>query len=193
MEGPPAVDPALKSAGGLASTASLLRASLERLDAHTNRTVLDVSLQGAGLTTPLQPADLIRVLPISPQFQNTVTLRGNVAQPGRFSWHPGMTMGDIIPDSKSLIVRDYWERRNRLGIPGPEFKPEYANNPDYFPRNSGGYQTGTPQFDSRGVPIFTPPGALNPNQNPQQNSGQNSQYPNQNSSQNQNQTYNPNC
>jgi protein involved in polysaccharide export with SLBB domain len=194
LKGPTSVEQALKFAGGLASTASLLRASLERLDEHTNRTVLDVSLQGAGLTTPLQPADLMRVLPISPQFQNTVTLRGNVAEPGRFSWHPGMRLGDIIPDSKSLIVRDYWERRNRLGIPGPEFKPEYASNPDYFPRNSGGYQTGTPQFDSRGVPIFNPPNSLNPYPSTQQNGGQNTnQYPNQNSDQNSNQGYNPNC
>src|ERR1700721_2068234 len=135
MEGPPAVDPALKSAGGLASTASLLRASLERLDEHTNRTVLDVSLQGAGLTTPLQPADLIRVLPISPQFQDTVTLRGNVAEPGRFSWRPGMKVSDIIPDSQSLITRDYWQRRNQLGIPVPEFTPEYTNNPDLYLRD----------------------------------------------------------
>jgi hypothetical protein len=27
---------------------------------------------------PLQPANVLRVLPISPQFQNKVTLRGNV-------------------------------------------------------------------------------------------------------------------
>jgi protein involved in polysaccharide export with SLBB domain len=200
LKGPTSVDEALKFAGGLASTASLLRASLERLDEHTNRTVLDVPLQGAGLATPLQQADLIRVLPISAQFQNTVTLRGNVAEPGRFSWHPGMRLSDIIPDSQSLIVRDYWERRNRLGIPGPEFKPEYASNPDYFPRNSSGYQTGIPQFDSRGVPIFNQPGLLNPYPNPssQQNGGQNTnqypnQYPNQNSNQSPDQTYNPNC
>jgi protein involved in polysaccharide export with SLBB domain len=198
LKGPTSVEEALKFAGGLSSTASLLRASLERLDAHTNRSVLDVSLQGAGLATPLQQADLIRVLPISPQFQNTVTLRGNVAEPGRFSWHSGMTLGDIIPDSKSLIVRDYWERRNRLGIPGPEFKPEYASNPDYYPRNSAGYQTPTPQFDSRGLPIFNPPGSLNPYPSPQQNGGQNTtqspnQYPNQNSNQSPDQAYNPNC
>ena len=201
LKGPTSVEQALKFAGGLASTASLLRASLERLDAHTNRTVLDVALQGAGLATPLQPADILRVLPISPQFQNTVTLRGNVAEPGRFSWHPGMTISDIIPDSQSLIVRDYWERRNRLGIPGPEFKPEYASNPDYFPRNSAGYQTPTPQFDSRGLPI-NPPGWLNPYPSPQQNGGQNTnqypnqysnQYPNQNSNQSPEQAYNPNC
>jgi protein involved in polysaccharide export with SLBB domain len=191
LKGPTSVEQAMQFAGGLSSTASLLRASLERLDAHTSRTVNDVTLQGAGLATTLQAADLLRVLPISPQFQNTVLLRGNVAEPGRFAWHPGMKLSDIIPDAQSLIVRDYWERRNRLGIPGPDFKPEYANNPDYFPRNSGGYQTGTPQFDSRGVPIPSP-GALNPNQGPQ-NSGQNNQNPNQNSGQGQNQAYNPNC
>ena len=89
------------------------------------------------------------MLPISPQFQNTVTLRGNVAETGRFSWHPGMKLSDIIPDSQSLITRDYWERRNQLGVPGPEFKPEYASNPDYYPRDLNGYQTGAPQYDSQ--------------------------------------------
>ena len=101
-----------------------------------NRTVVDITLQGAGLATPVQQADILRVLPISPQFKNTVTLRGNVAETGRFSWHQGMKLSDIIPDSQSLITRDYWERRNQLGVPGPEFKPEYANNPGSLPSRS---------------------------------------------------------
>ncbi len=148
------VEEALRFAGGLSATASLLRASVERLGENKTRTVLDISLEGAGLATPLQKGDLLRVLPVSPQFQNTITLRGNVAETGRFSWHPGMRLSDIIPDSKSLITRDYWERRNQLGVPGPEFKPEYANNPDYFPRDQNGYQTGSAQFDTNGVPIY---------------------------------------
>ena len=126
LKGDTTVQQSLRFAGGLSSTAALDRASLERLDAHKARTVVDISLQGAGLATTLQPADVLRVLPISPQFQNTVTLRGNVAETGRFSWHPGMRLSEIIPDSQSLITRDYWERRNQLGVPGPEFKPEYA-------------------------------------------------------------------
>ena len=177
LKGDTTVDQALRFAGGLSSTASLERASLERMNDHQGRTVIDISLAAAGLSTPLKAYDVLRVLPISPRFQNVVTLRGNVAEPGRFSWHTGMKLSEIIPDSQALIVRDYWERRNRLGIPGPEFKPEYANNPDYFPRNRLGYQTGTPQFDPQGVPIPDPglnqgvqanaqPGATpNPNQN----------------------------
>ena len=132
-----------------------------------SRTVVDITLEGAGLATPLQQADLLRVLPISPQFQNTVTLRGNVAETGRFAWHPGMRLSEIIPDSQSLITRDYWERRNQLGVPGPEFKPEYANNPDYYPRDINGYQTGSAQYDSNGVPIYNGQRPSNGSQNQQ--------------------------
>ena len=92
LRGDTTVEQALRFAGGLSATASLLRASLERLSAEKNRTVVDITLQGAGLATPLQPADLLRVLPISPQLKNTVTLRGNVAETGRFSRHPGMRL-----------------------------------------------------------------------------------------------------
>jgi protein involved in polysaccharide export with SLBB domain len=192
LKGTTSVDQALRFAGGLSATASTLRASLERLDDHKDRTVLDISLVGAGLQTTLQPADLLRVLPISPSFQNTVTLRGNVAETGRFSWHPGMKLSEIIPDSKSLITRDYWERRNQLGVPGPEFKPEYSTNPDYYPRDLNGYQTGSAQYDINGVPIYN-----NQNTNAQGQQSNGSQGQNRTTTANQNATpaenNDPNC
>jgi protein involved in polysaccharide export with SLBB domain len=188
LRGDTTVEQALRFAGGLSATASLLRASLERLSAEKNRTVLDITLQGAGLATPVQQADILRVLPISPQFKNTVTLRGNVAETGRFSWHPGMRLSDIIPDSQSLITRDYWERRNQLGVPGPEFKPEYANNPDHYTRDLNGYQTGSAQYDINGVPIYNGQSAPNVSQGQQANG---SRTNNQNSTQNNNQIPNP--
>ena len=104
LKGPTSVEQALRFAGGLSSTASLSRASLERLDAQKKRTVLDISLEGVGLATPLQQADILRVLPISPEFQNVVTLRGNVAETGPFSVS-GTKLSDIIPDSQSLITQ----------------------------------------------------------------------------------------
>ena len=196
LNGSTSVEQALRFAGGLSATASLERASIERVDAEKKRTVLDLSLQGAGLETPLQQADILRVLPISPQFQNVVTLRGNVAQTGRFSWHPGIRLSDIIPDSQALITRDYWERRNQLGVPGPEFKPEYTNNPDYYPRDINGYQTGSAQYDINGVPIFNG----QPQANGQGQTGNGTRGYGQNSTQNNNQSTNqpsgqndPNC
>ena len=197
LKGKPTVEESLRFAGGLSATASLLRASLERLDGQRNRTVLDISLQGAGLATPVQQADILRVLPMSPQFQNTVTLRGNVAETGRFSWHPGMKLSDIIPDSQALITRDYWERRNQLGVPGPEFKPEYANNPDYYSRDLNGYQTGSAQYDVNGVPIYNGQSAPNVSQGQQANGSRTGTTFGQNSSQNPNQAAgqnnDPNC
>jgi protein involved in polysaccharide export with SLBB domain len=198
MKDATSVEQALQFAGGLSSTASLLRASVERLDAHKTRTVLDIALEGAGLTTPLQQADLLRVLPISPQFQNTVTLRGNVAETGRFAWHAGMRLSEIIPDSQSLITRDYWERRNQLGVPGPQFKPEYASNPDNYSRDINGYQTNIPQYDQNGVPIFngqtSSNGAQGQPANGFQGYGQNSiQNNNQISNPASGQTDDPNC
>jgi protein involved in polysaccharide export with SLBB domain len=200
LKGTTTIEESLRFAGGLSATASLLRASLERLDGQRNRTVLDISLQGAGLATPVQQADILRVLPVSPQFQNTVTLRGNVAETGRFSWHPGMKLSDIIPDSQSLITRDYWERRNQLGVPGPEFKPEYANNPDYYSRDLNGYQTGSAQYDVNGVPIYNGQSATNMSQGQQANGSRTSAATssqstsqNSNSAASQNQNNDPNC
>ncbi|MDX6457696.1 MAG: hypothetical protein QOJ51_4335 [Acidobacteriaceae bacterium] len=198
LKGTTTVEEALRFAGGLSATASVLRASLERLDTQKTRTVLDISLQGPGLATPVRQADILRVLPISPQFQNIVTLRGNVAETGRFSWHPGMKLSDIIPDSQSLITRDYWERRNQLGVPGPEFKPEYANNPDYYNRDLNGYQTGAAQYDANGVPIYNGQSAPNVSQGQQANgsrtNGANSvQNNNQNPTPALGQNNDPNC
>jgi protein involved in polysaccharide export with SLBB domain len=116
----------LMDAGGLTSTASLSRASLERIDGEQHQRALDVALDAAGKNTPLQDGDIVRVLPISPSFDQTVTLRGNVADPGRFAWHPGMKLSELLPNSQSLVTRDYWQKRNQLGLPSPVFQPDYA-------------------------------------------------------------------
>ena len=51
---------------------------------------------------------------IVPRFEDTVTLRGNVANPGRYPWKPGMRIRDLIPDAQALLTRRYW--RNRAAI-----------------------------------------------------------------------------
>jgi protein involved in polysaccharide export with SLBB domain len=168
LKGKTTVDEALQFAGGLSSTASLLHASLERVDQDNSRKVLDLKLEGADLTAPLRGADVLRVIPISPQFQNTVTLRGNVAESGRFAWRPGMKLSDIIPDSKALVTRDYWERRNQLGVPGPEFKAEYSNNPDQYLRDAYGYRRLPNGVTLNGQQQNNPAQGQNQNPNPSQ-------------------------
>jgi protein involved in polysaccharide export with SLBB domain len=114
---------ALKDAGSLTSLASDARASLERNVDRTGREAMEVKLDSAGLATPVRDGDILHVISLVSRFEKTVTLRGNTANPGRFSWHAGMRLSDLIPDRDSLITRDYWWKRVSLGLPAPEFQP----------------------------------------------------------------------
>jgi len=131
----------LDSAGGLSSVASSSRISIERIDDQAGerqmREAMEVAPDAAGLATALRDGDVIRVLPIVPGFQKTVILRGNLANPGRFAWHEGMKLSDLIPDRPSLITRNYWWRRAQLGLPSPEFQPLQGRGPLYQPGNPG--------------------------------------------------------
>jgi protein involved in polysaccharide export with SLBB domain len=71
----------------------------------------------------LADGDIVRIDPIASNYRETVTLRGSVANPGRFLWHQGMRLSDLMPDRDSLLSRDYWWRRTALGLPAPEFVP----------------------------------------------------------------------
>jgi protein involved in polysaccharide export with SLBB domain len=118
----------LANAGGVSSVASEARVSIERIDDHRDRHAMEVAYDPGGLATPLADGDLVRVFSIVPVYRKTVTLRGNTANPGRFAWHAGMRIGDLIPDKESLITRNYWWKRAQLGLPVPE-QAETSNQP----------------------------------------------------------------
>jgi protein involved in polysaccharide export with SLBB domain len=125
----------LKYAGNASSLATDVRASLDRNMEHSGRQAMEVRLDTAGLAFPMKDGDILRVISIVSKYQNTVTLRGNVANPGRFAWHEGMKLSDLIPDKESLITRDYWWKRGRLGLPSPEFEPVPAFSTLHQPMN----------------------------------------------------------
>jgi protein involved in polysaccharide export with SLBB domain len=112
----------LAYAGGVSSVAEEARVSIERVENHRDRHAMEVAYNTEGLATPMADGDLVRVFSIVPIYRQTVTLRGNTANPGRFAWHPGMRINDLIPDKESLITRNYWWKRAQLGLPSPEFE-----------------------------------------------------------------------
>jgi protein involved in polysaccharide export with SLBB domain len=118
-----AVSSVLRVAGGTTALASDARASLERTVEHSGRQAMEIHLDAAGLATPLQDGDILQIIPLVSHFQKTVTLRGNTVNPGRFAWHEGMRLSDLIPDRNALLTRDYWWRRVQLGFAAPEFEP----------------------------------------------------------------------
>jgi len=40
--------------------------------------------------------DIVRIDPIISNYRETVTLRGSVANPGRFLWHAGMRLSELL-------------------------------------------------------------------------------------------------
>lgn len=123
------VESILKDVAGLTSLASADRALLERIENHRRRQVDEFALDDAGLHRNLKDGDILRIFPISPRFDNAVTLRGNVAQPGRYLWHEGMRISDLIPARDALMTRDYWNRFNFLAstLPANAENPEELN------------------------------------------------------------------
>ena len=127
----------LKDVTGLTNLASTDRALLERVENHRRRQVDEFPLDAAGLQRSLKDGDILRVFPISPRFENAVALRGNVAQPGRYLWHEGMRISDLIPTRDALLTRDYWNRQNFLASTIP---PESLNSPNGFGGGGNGNQ-----------------------------------------------------
>src|SRR5947209_8712202 len=70
---------AIAFAGGLTTTASGEKAILERIDERNGRSAAELPLNPSGLEQPLRDGDIVRLIPISPRFDNAVTLRGNVS------------------------------------------------------------------------------------------------------------------
>jgi polysaccharide biosynthesis/export protein len=124
----------LSLAGGLLPTATLRHIEVQRIVAHDKRTMLsidipaDASSDSDSVTKQLesfqvQDGDKIRIFPIAPFNQDTVYLEGHVIRPGRYSYHPGMKVTDLIASYKDLL---------------PEPSEHYAeiirlNAPDYHP------------------------------------------------------------
>lgn len=129
-------------AGGLSSVASDAHVALERIEEHNSREAMQISLDAVGKSTQLRDGDVLRVFSISPRFEKTVTVRGNLANPGRFAWHAGLRLNDVIPDRESLLTNNYWRNHNRLGLPSRMFFEPLPRVPVPIPNSN---QQGLPQ------------------------------------------------
>jgi polysaccharide biosynthesis/export protein len=103
-------------AGGFTTTASGQKTFIDRIDDRRVRHTVEVNLSTPGLKTELKDGDIVRVLHISPRFDNAITLRGNVAVPGRYPWRQGMRVKDLIPSRDALVTQEFWKRQNKLAV-----------------------------------------------------------------------------
>ncbi|MGE0278696.1 MAG: SLBB domain-containing protein [Nitrospiraceae bacterium] len=113
LKGPSSVVALLDYAGGLTTTAQTKEVTIERIESRERRVVDKFSLDAGGLARTVKEGDLVSVYPISPRFDNAVTLRGHVALALRHPYEEGMRVSDLIPEKEALITRDYFHRRNQ--------------------------------------------------------------------------------
>src|SRR5262249_39979727 len=101
----------IEVAGDLSTVADTNKIIIDRLVEHQARQTLEFPYDAPSRALPLKDGDIVRVFSIVPRFENTVTLRGNVANPGRSPWKPGTRVRDLIPYPQTLLTRRYWRSR----------------------------------------------------------------------------------
>ncbi len=100
--------------GGMSSVANGQKLTVERIDRQAARSIDEFTLDPAGLAQSLKNGDVITAYPLSPRFDNVITLRGHVAQPSRVPWRQGMRVLDLIPTKTVLVTPEFW--RDSIGI-----------------------------------------------------------------------------
>jgi len=149
----------IEIAGGLSTVADPSKITVDRVVDHQARQTLEFPYDEQSQSTPLKDGDIIRIFSIISRFENTVTLRGNVANPGRYPWKPGMRVRDLVPNAEALLTRHYWlDRaaivngrateypvRKRPARPcGPNQQPNGASAPNGTAPNGGSANGGLP-------------------------------------------------
>jgi polysaccharide export outer membrane protein len=123
LRGDTSIASILELAGGFTPIGLNTEVSLQRIDSDHVRAAYTVKLDDTGRQMALRNGDVLLANHMTAAFQQSVTIRGNLANPGKFPWHPGMHLSEIIPDRQSLLTNDYWNERNRAGLPTPLFEP----------------------------------------------------------------------
>ncbi len=104
----------IEVAGDLSTVADTSKITIDRFVDHQVRKTLEFPYDEQSRSSSVKDGDIVRVFSIVPRFEDTVTLRGNIANPGRYPWKPGMRVRDLIPNAQALLTRRYW--RNRAAI-----------------------------------------------------------------------------
>ncbi len=125
LKGETTVCQSLQFAGGETAVAAGSTVRLERVYEHAMRSLQDVNQERCSVEL-LQNGDILSITSVIDRFRDAVTLRGNVANPGRYVWHAGMHISDLIPNKESLITRNYWRKRNELGQLVQDYLPDDA-------------------------------------------------------------------
>jgi len=122
----------LELAGGLLPAATLGHVEVQRVISHEKRTMLSVDIpeaeNAAEITKKLeafeiQDGDQIRIYPIAPYNQDSIYLEGHALRPGRYSFHDGMRVSDVISSYQDLLPEPATQYAEIVRLEAPDFHP----------------------------------------------------------------------
>lgn len=133
-------------AGGLTPFAYLKKVQIERIKERRERFLLDLE-SGAGdnapfLQTPIQDADLVKILAIHGRIENALRVEGFVRHPGEYAFREGMKVRDLLPDEE-LLPESYLNRAEVVRL-----KADFTN--EIIPFNLRALQAGQ---ESENIPL----------------------------------------
>lgn len=140
LKGPQSLKETLEMAGGVLVAASLGRVNIERVEPQQRRTMLSVETPPLAQSSLVQTAkdpldvpafanfsmqdgDAVQVRPILPYNESVVYLDGHVYRPGKYPYHEGMTVSDLLHSNQDLMPEPA-DRLELIRLVGPDYHPE---------------------------------------------------------------------
>jgi polysaccharide biosynthesis/export protein len=122
----------LELAGGLLPTATLRHIEVQRTIVHEKQTMLSLDIPASDddsqvtkelQSFKIQDGDRIRVFPITQGNEDAVYLEGHVIRPGRYSYHAGMRLTDLVSSFRDLLPEPSLEYAEIIRLNPPDFHP----------------------------------------------------------------------
>jgi len=123
---------ALQLAGGVLPSGTYRHIQVERVIAHESHTMLQLDMpegndqQAVNKALDdfaIQDGDKIRISPILPYSEKTVYLDGHVFRPGKYAYHDGMKLTDVIHSYNDLLPEPYKQHAEVIRLQAPDYTP----------------------------------------------------------------------
>jgi len=122
----------LELAGGVLRSGTFRHIEVERVIAHQSHTMLQLDMpqtdDAQAVNKALddfkvQDGDKIRISPILPYSEKTVYLDGHVFHPGKYAYHDGMKLTDLIHSYSDLLPEPYRRHAEVIRLQPPDYAP----------------------------------------------------------------------
>jgi len=132
LQGEATLADAVNLAGGILPAAALQHIELQRLQAHDKRTMETIEISPsedpAGIEKQLsavkvKDGDEVHIFPIAAYNENAIYLQGHVQRPGRYSFHDGMRLTDVVASYGDLLPEPAGQYAEIVRLNAPDFRP----------------------------------------------------------------------